>query len=158
MGVVGMRGHIEEHPFPAAHQSRALPDIGEAIDQGKLLVLSSLLFEGRIVPIIGRRPIERLQVSEALGPCERAGNVFAHRAPGRGLIDIALAPEVLEDAFANGALGWTLGVEMAHVDAELPEQSLSIGIAHMGQKAVPRGLFRPEIAGHPVRLLVAQGH
>ena len=32
MHTLGMRGHIEKHPFPAAHQGRALPDIGEAID------------------------------------------------------------------------------------------------------------------------------
>ena len=40
MHALGIRRHIEEHPFPAAHQGRALPDIGEAIDQGELLVLT----------------------------------------------------------------------------------------------------------------------
>ena len=45
---------------------------------------------------------------------------------------------------------------MAQVNPKLPEQTLSVRIAHVGQEPVPRRLLRPEIARHPVRLLVPQ--
>ena len=119
-------------------------------------MLTGLMVEFGVIPVIGRRPIERLQVGEALGAGERAGNIFAHRPPRRRLVDVAFAPEVLEGSVADGALGWALGVEMAQVNPELPEQPLFIPIAHVGQEPVPRGLLRPEIARHPVRRLMPQ--
>ena len=133
-----------------------LPDVGETVEQRVVRVARALRLELRAVEAIRRRPRERLQFREAGRAGQRALGILAHRSPRRLLIDVAFAPEVLEQAVAHLAFRRRGRFQMPHVHAERVEQPVLIGVADVGEQPVHRRRFGPEIARRAIGLFVPQ--
>src|SRR5664279_4368745 len=128
-------GHVHEHLLPAAHQRGPLPDVRKSAKQRVPLVTAALLLELRSIQAVRRRPVEDLQLGEALRAGQRALAVLPQRAPWSRLVNEPLAPEVLEDAATDRAFGGRRGIEVPHIDAERVEQFVLIAMPNMGEQS-----------------------